>query len=374
MPITRSLLSLLALGLATSTSAQAMELDAKAYIVKHPKSDRVVLEKNADKQLQPASLTKLMTLYLIFEAMERGELSAETKIPVSEKAWRKGGSKMFIEVGKQIPLSELIQGIAVVSGNDACIAIAEYLGGSEESFAEMMTDKAHDLGMTNTTFKNATGWPGKGHISTARDMLTLSERLKNDFPEQYKVFNQTYYKYNGIRQPNRNGLLRRGVGVDGLKTGHVEEEGFHIATSAERRGERLFSVVIGTDSSRSREDETLKALNWVYSNYKPYYFFDEGEVLVPEITVELSDISTISGTIEPKAQHYLLRSEIRNMSGSVKYNEPLVAPIKAGDKIGEVILDVQGTEDDVIFDLVAKQDAPELTGLSKFFRLLKLNM
>lgn len=370
----RSMLSFLALSLAATTAAQAMELDAKAYIVKHPETNRVVLQKNADKLLQPASLTKLMTLYVLFEAMERGDLTAETKIPVSEKAWRKGGSKMFIEVGKQIPVSELIQGIAVVSGNDACIAVAEYLGGTEESFAQMMTDKARSLGMLNTTFKNATGWPDEGHISTAADLLILAERIKVDFPDQYKVFSQTYYKYNGIRQPNRNGLLRRGVGVDGLKTGHVEEEGFHLVASAERRGERLFSVVIGTDSSRAREDETLKAMNWVYANYKPYYFFDEGEVLVPEINVELSDVDSISATIAPNSQQYLLRSEIRNMTGTVKYKEPLVAPIKAGDKIGEVVLDVQGTDDDVIFDLVAKQDAPELTGLSKFFRLLQLNM
>lgn len=358
---------------AISSAAQALELNATSYAISHPESGRVILAKDADKIVQPASLTKLMTLYMLFDALKAGEISLDTQIPVSEKAWRKGGSKMFIEVGKRIPVSELIQGIAVVSGNDACIAVAEYLGGTEESFAQMMTDRARALGMKNTTFKNASGWPDEGHLSTAEDILILAERLKADHPERYEVFSQTWYKFNGIRQPNRNGLLRRGVGVDGLKTGHVEEEGFHLAASAQRNDERFFSVVIGADSSRGRENETLKAIKWAFANYKKYSFFDKGEVLVPEIKVELSKVDSIPAMIADDAQSYLLRSETRNLTATATYNEPLVAPIKVGDKIGDVVLKVDGGDQVVTFDLVAKEEAPELTGISRFIRLLKLN-
>jgi len=226
------------LSVTTALSAQAIELNAKSYIVGDTETGTIALEKDSNDRMGPASLTKLMTLYLIFEALESGTLTLDTEIPVSEKAWRMGGSKMFIEVGKKIPVDDMIKGIAVVSGNDACVAMSEFLGGSEEGFAVMMNEKAKDLGMMNTNFVNASGWPSDLQYTTAKDMFTLAKRIQKDFPQFYHYFSIPNFEFSGIKQSNRNGLLNRGIGVDGLKTGHIEEAGFHLISSARQGDER----------------------------------------------------------------------------------------------------------------------------------------
>ena len=241
-----------------ASTASAIELDVPAYVITHVPSGQVLLAKNADMSIEPASLSKLMTLYMVFEAIKQGALTMDTEIRVSEKAWRTGGSKMFIEVGKTARLEDMIRGIAAASGNDACVAIAEHMAGSEEGFAQLMTAKARTIGMANTTFKNASGLPADGQVSTARDMAQLALRLQLDFPENYKFFSIPEFTYNGIRQVNRNGLLRADAGFDGMKTGHVEEAGYHLVSSVLRKGTRLISVVMGTTSPKVREAETLK--------------------------------------------------------------------------------------------------------------------
>lgn len=321
----------------TNTS-YALDLNANAYYVTHPQTRTVILEKNAEELIEPASLTKLMTLYMLFESVKAGVVSLDSELRVSEKAWRKGGSKMFVEVGKRVKVEDLIQGIAVVSGNDSCIVVAEHLGGSEDAFADMMTEKAREIGMVNTTFKNASGWPDPEQRTTAKDMATLAHRLMQDFPEFYKYFSQLSFEFSGIKQLNRNGLLRQAVGVDGMKTGHIEEAGYHLVSSAERKGDRLIAVVMGTESAYQREDETLKALNFAFANYSTMNLLAEGEVMVEAAPVQMGQRKTIPLIASKEFKTYMPRRFKKQVNVRTSYQEPLPAPVKAGQQVGHIII------------------------------------
>lgn len=321
--------------IATPFAANAFELKAEAYVVGDPESGRLLLKHNSATVLQPASLTKMMTLYMLFEALERGELGLESEILVSEKAWKKGGSKMFIEVGKMIKVEDLIKGITVSSGNDACIAVAERLGGTEEAFAQMMTAKAHEIGMENTNFLNASGWPMEGHVTTPADMFTLGRALVRDFPQYYHYFGIRSFTYNGITQPNRNGLLRRNVGVDGLKTGHTEESGYHLVASAEREGQRFISVIMGTESMKTRESEALKGLSWAFGRYKTYNITTEGEELT-QAPVQYGKAETVAAVAGETGRWLLSFDQHQEMQKEITLNPAIEAPLKKGDQIGVI--------------------------------------
>lgn len=253
------------------------ELGADSYILMDARSGRVLVEQNADEQVAPASLTKMMTAYIADREMEQGRLSMDEETTVSVRAWQTGGSRMFLREGTQIAVRELMHGIIVQSGNDASVALAEHIAGGEGSFAQMMNQQAQQLGMKNTHFTNATGLPDPDMHTTARDMAILARAKIRDFPESYDLYSKRYYTYNGIRQPNRNRLLWRDKSVDGLKTGHTEDAGYCLAASAERDGMRLVSVVMGASSSEARARGSQQLLNYGFRYYETFRLYEGGQ-------------------------------------------------------------------------------------------------
>src|SRR5690606_8664739 len=235
---------------------------ASSYLLIDADSGKVLTEHNADTPLPPASLTKMMTSYIASMEILKGQLLEEDEVLVSEKAWRMGGSKMFIEVGNRVRVIDLLRGVIIQSGNDASVALAEHIAGSEESFADLMNSHARRLGMNNTHFENATGLPGENHVSSARDMAIMAKAIIEDDPQHYAIYKEKEFVWNGIRQPNRNLMLWRDNTVDGLKTGHTDEAGYCLVASAKRDGMRLISVVMGTASEQARAAETQKLLTW----------------------------------------------------------------------------------------------------------------
>ncbi|MGH1448906.1 D-alanyl-D-alanine carboxypeptidase family protein [Halopseudomonas sp.] len=313
----------------------APQLAASSYILLDARSGKVLMEHNADEPLPPASLTKMMTSYIASLEILRGQIKEEDLVLVSEKAWRKGGSKMFIEVGNQVKVIDLLRGIIIQSGNDASIAMAEHIAGSEEAFADLMNSHARRLGMDNTHFENSTGWPAEGHLSTARDMATMAKAIIRDDPEHYKIYKEKEFVWNGIRQPNRNLMLWRDSTVDGLKTGHTEEAGYCLVASAERDGMRLVSVVMGTSSEQARAAETQKMLTWGFRFFETKTFYEPGQVLSQarvwagvenEVALGLADGLVMT---MPKGQ-------AEKLEAGITMNSTIKAPITAGDVLGQV--------------------------------------
>ena len=358
--------------LITFKSAFALELDAQSYYIYHPETDTVVMEKNPDMQIAPASLTKMMTVYLVFDALRKGDVTPDTEIPVSEKAWRKGGSKMFIEVGKHVRVEDLIKGILVSSGNDACIAVAEYFGGTEEGFAEMMNLVASDLGMENTTFANASGWPDIKQLTTAKDMAILASAIIDEFPEYYGFFGLERFTYNGISQPNRNGLIARNIGVDGMKTGHIEEAGYHLTASAERDDVRLVSVVMGADSKRAREEQTLTGLSYVFRTHQLEPVVTKGEVVVQTLPVEMSEHTSVDLVANDTLKAYFNKRVKQPFTTEIEHPDVLEAPLKAGQEVG--VLRVTFTQDDRMFEIPLRvaNDRPRLSGMDALIRQVQM--
>ena len=237
-------------------------LDLKAYVLVDAATGKILASSNPDTQLAPASLTKMMTAYVISMAIKEGKIHMNDNVTISEKAWRTGGSKMFVKVGTQVPVHELMQGIIVDSGNDACVAMAEHLAGSEDAFANLMNQTAAALGMTNSHFVDSTGLPNPAHHSTAHDLSMLARGVVYSFPEDYQWYSQKWFTYNGIRQPNRNRLLWRDPTVDGIKTGHTDDAGFCLVSSAKRNGTRLIAVVMGAPTDAARADDSQKLLDY----------------------------------------------------------------------------------------------------------------
>ncbi len=317
--------------------AQAIETPASfAYLV-DMSTGTVLLDKNGEKPMLPASMSKLMTLFMVFERLQDGRLSLDDKFYVSENAWRKGGVKtggstMFLEPGMRVRLEDLIRGIIVQSGNDASIVIAETLGGSETAFAQEMTDRAHSLGLKDTTFKNATGWPDPEERITAHDLAKLAELLITRFPEYYHYFAETSFVYNGIKQPNRNPLLYKDMGVDGLKTGHTMESGYGLTASAVRNGRRLLLVVNGLSSKKMRSSESERLLEWGFREFSNYALFKGGDV-VTNADVWLGQKATVALVIQKPLVLTLPKKSRRKMKVTVSYEGPVSAPIRKGQRL-----------------------------------------
>lgn len=255
------------------------KLAAKSFLLIDANSGRVLAEKNIDKKIEPASITKLMTAYVVYKELESGRLSMDEEVTISKKAWRMKGSKMFVEVGKQVKVKTLLNGLIVQSGNDASVALAEHIAGTESTFADYMNQYAQSLGMTNSHFVNSTGWPHKDHRTTARDIATLSKAIITEFPERYKLYKQKQFTYNGIKQYNRNKLLWRDKSVDGLKTGHTESAGYCLVASAERDDMRLISVVLGTKSDKARASISQALLSYGFRFYESNKLYSAAETL-----------------------------------------------------------------------------------------------
>jgi len=330
------------------------EVNAKSYVLQDFHSGQVLAEKNAHQRVDPASITKLMTAYVVFNELANGRLQEDEKVTVSEKAWRTGGSKMFIEVGKQVPVIDLLKGMVIQSGNDASVALAEHIAGSEETFASMMNQQAQKLGMTDSHFTNATGLPHENHYVTAADVAKLSAALIRDFPEYYTLFAHKKFTYNDITQHNRNTLLWRDPSVDGLKTGHTQSAGYCLAASAKRNGMRLISAVMGTESEKARADETQKLLNYGFRFFETHQLYKKGD---PDLAVDVwkGENESVKLGLADDLYVTIPRGQYKKLSADVKLPRVLEAPVRQGQKIGVLKLDFNG-KPLLQRDLLAKQD------------------
>jgi D-alanyl-D-alanine carboxypeptidase (penicillin-binding protein 5/6) len=315
----------------------APKLQASGYLLVDAINGEILVEHNAEEPLPPASLTKMMTAYIAEREITEGRMSFDDQVPVSVKAWKTGGSRMFIREGTEVRLEDLLRGIIIQSGNDASVAVAEYIAGSEDVFADVMNQTAISLGMTNTQFKNATGLPQEGHYTTAKDLSILAARIIQDFPDTYPIYKEKNFTYNGIKQANRNSLLFRDPTVDGLKTGHTEEAGYCLVASAERDGFRLISVVMGTASEKAREQETTKLLQYGFRYFSGKTVFAAGEPL-PESARKVWFGEMESVDLAPTEPLYVTLPLGRESAIQATLDAPdtLDAPLEAGAVVGTV--------------------------------------
>jgi len=338
--------------------AHAIETDAKQAIVIEFDTGAVLYRKDADTIMYPASMTKMMTAYMLFERLKNGSLSLEDTFRVSETAWRKGGSKMFVKVGDRVSVEDLIRGIVVQSGNDATIVVAEGIGGSEGAFADLMTEKARAIGMANSTFRNASGWPDPDHVTTARDLATLAERTIRDFSDHYRYYSEKSFKYNNIKQGNRNPLLYKDMGADGLKTGHTQASGYGLTASAKRNGRRLIVVANGFKSVKARAAGSERLIDWGFRNWNNYALFEAG-AKVADAPVWLGETDSVPIVIKDKLVITIPRKSRSKMKVAVTYEDPIPAPIKNGARIATLVVSAPETET-LNIPLYAGADVPQL--------------
>lgn len=368
MTITRPLLAA-ALLLGLSAPAQALETRAREAILLDTTTGVVLFEKDADIPAPPASMSKIMTAYMVFESLKEGRLSLEDELPVSEKAWRKGGSKMFVEVNTRVKVEDLLRGVIVQSGNDACIVFAEALSGGEEAFADDMTRRARDIGLTDSSFVNATGWPDPNHRMSARDLAKLAIRMIEDHPEYYHIYSETEFSYNGIRQGNRNPLLYKNIGADGLKTGHTEEAGYGLTASAKRGDRRLVLVVTGLESVRARSEEAERLMSWGFREFENFELFKAGET-VERASVWQGGEDTVPLVFPDGLTVTLTRKARRGMTVKVEYDSPVPAPIEKGQRIARLVIEAPEQEP-MSFPLIAGADIERLGPLGRLFSSAK---
>src|SRR5262245_54846582 len=332
---------------ASTPIPKAPDIDAKSYILLDFDSGRVLAEKDSDQVVEPASITKVMTVYVAFDAVKKGRFKMSDPVPISEKAWRQGidstESRMFLDVGSKVPLIDLLRGIIIQSGNDAAVAVAEYLGGTEQGFAQIMNHYAQDLGMKNTHYMDASGMPDPQHHTSAHDIAILSRALIRNFPEEYKIFAEKEFTFHGIRQYNRNGLLGRDESVDGIKTGHTNAAGFCLAASAKRGSMRLISVVMGAPSIKAREAANAALLGYGYTFYETGKVKNRGDVVLKP-RVYKSDEGTIPVGVTQDIVLTLGRGELAGLKTAANVKEPLIAPLAANQPVGDLTITNAGGE------------------------------
>ena len=362
-----ALLSFMTVGSAISKAAE-IDSSAEFAFVTDFGSGKVLMEKQPDALMKPASMAKIMTVYIAFERIADGSLSLDDTFLISEKAWRKGGSKTFVEVGKEVSVRDLLYGVVVQSGNDAAIAIAEGISGTEEGFAEEMNYVARKLGMENTVFRNSTGWPHLEQHTTARDLNILATALIREFPadkypELYPMFAEKDFTYNSIKQGNRNPLVYGTQGADGLKTGHTEESGYGLVGSAHRDGQRVVMVLNGMKSMKQRSSESRRLIDLMFREFKLYRFYDKGQP-VDRANVWLGTKNKIDLVLEEPLHLVIARSDRSKMKVSVNWNDPVPAPIAAGQAIGTLVLELPSGK--TTYPLLA---AENVDGLGMFDRV-----
>ncbi len=321
----------------------APALGANSYILVDFHSGRVLVENNADMPVEPASITKVMTSYVVFKELTEGSVQLDDVVNISETAWRTGGSRMFIEPGMEVTLEQLVRGMVVQSGNDASVALAEHLAGTEEAFAGLMNHYAAQLGMGNSHFINATGLPHEEHYMTARDVATLSAALIRDFPDLYTLYSEKEYSFNNIRQHNRNNLLWRDPAVDGLKTGHTQAAGYCLAASAKRDGMRLISVVLGSASESSRVAESQSLLNYGFRFFETVQLYKAGQELA-QGRVWKGEQDQIRLGIRDELFITIPRGRYEDLDAQVEMRPELIAPIAAGEKVGQISIRLEDEE------------------------------
>jgi len=317
------------------------DVAAKNYILVDFSSGKVLATKKPNTQIEPASITKLMTAYVVYKEMDVGRLSLDDMVDISEKAWRMGGSRMYLEVGSSVSVDDLLKGLVVQSGNDASVALAEHIAGTETAFVQLMNQYATELGMDNTNFVNSTGWPDKQHLTTARDIATLAVAIIGEFPEQYSRYAEKEFTYNGIKQYNRNKLLWRDDSVDGMKTGHTESAGYCLVSSALRADMRLISVVLNTDSKKARASASQALLNYGFRFFESHTLYAAGEELsrpriwkgeVENLRVGLAEDLAIS----------IQRGAYDDLNPTMEIDKNIEAPVSRGQQVGVVKVSLDG--------------------------------
>jgi D-alanyl-D-alanine carboxypeptidase (penicillin-binding protein 5/6) len=312
-----------------------------SYILMDFNSSRILAEKDPDKRVAPASLTKIMTVYVVFRELRSGRLTLDEKVTISQNAWETGGSKMFIEVNKQVSVEDLLQGVIIQSGNDASVALAEHVAGSEQTFADMMNEQASRLGMENSHFENSTGLPNPNHYSSARDLALLAQAVITEFPEYYRWDSQKEFTYNGITQKNRNLLLWRDASVDGLKTGFTDDAGYCMVASAKREDMRLISVVMGTASPNARANESQSLLNYGFRFFETHKLYDAGAALA-EARVRRGEVSKLSAGVADDIWVTVPRKHFNELKAESQVDKVIMAPIAKGDTVGTLSVTLAG--------------------------------
>lgn len=330
--------------LSLTTSAQALETQARNLILMDYETGQILYQKEAQKMVPPASMSKLMTIYMIFDKIKNGTLSLDDTFTVSENAWRKGGaasgsSTMFLKIGEKVRVGDLLQGIIVQSGNDACIVVAENISGSEEDFAMAMNQKAKELGLNHSHFANATGWPHPDHRMSVEDLAKLARRIITEFPEYYHIFSQKEYTHNGIKQGNRNPLLYSMPAADGLKTGHTEEAGFSLTASAKKGNRRLIGVMTGLKSNKERSEEADKIMNWGFREFDNYTILRQG-TKVTELPVWMGKEESVGLVIPETLRRTIRKNQLNDVKLTAIYDKPVKAPIKIGDRLGTLKVEI----------------------------------
>lgn len=317
-----------------------------------------LLEKAADDQMPPSSMTKLMTIYIVYERLKQGRMKLDDQLPVTEKAWRMGGSKMFVQVGTTVPVEDLIRGVIVDSGNDACIVFAEAIAGSEEQFAELMNDTAKKLGLTNSHYVNSTGWPDPQQYMSCRDIATLAGHIIRDFPQYYHYDSEKTFKYNNIEQGNRNPLVQKGT-ADGLKTGHTEAGGYGVVASTKRGDRRVNLVLNGMGTMRERSEESERLMDWAFANFEDVTLFAAGDV-VDQAPVWLGASPTVPLVGGRDLTVTMPRNWRKNAKVQISYDAPIRAPVAKGATLGKLTVGGEGVPS-MDVPLLAGADVPKLS-------------
>lgn len=314
-------------------SPTAPDLNVKSYVLMDADSGKILAEKNMDQKLAPASLTKLMTMYVISKAIKNNSIHMEDKVRVSQKAWQTGGSRMFIKVNDEVPVRQLLEGIVIASGNDAAVAMSEFLAGTEDTFAQMMNQEAREIGMTNSHFMDSNGLPNPNHYTTAHDLALLTQAIIKQFPEDYKLYSEKYFTYNNIRQPNRNRLLWRFPAADGLKTGHTDDAGYCLVGSAKKDNTRYISVIMGAGSDNQRTEDSIRLLTYGFRFYETHKFYS-GQTPLTTVRVWKGKKKEIALGIASDLQLTIPSGQFKNIQANIQVDDPLKAPIEKGKQYG----------------------------------------
>ncbi|MGE4349112.1 MAG: D-alanyl-D-alanine carboxypeptidase family protein [Candidatus Berkiella sp.] len=335
----------------------APDMNVQSYILVDYHSNKVLAEKDSEKRIDPASLTKMMTVYIVDAELESGRLSLDQEIAVSDKAWRTEGSRMFVETGKKIKVDDLLKGVIIQSGNDASVALAEYVAGTEEAFAELMNQQAAKLGMKNTHFTNATGIPDSNHYTTAKDLSILSQALVRDFPDSYKVYSEKWFTFNGIRQPNRNRLLWSEPTVDGIKTGHSSTAGFCLAASALKDGMRLISIIVGAENDNQRNQYSQQLLRYGFRFYETHRLF-EAQKPIESSRIWMGTKKNVSLGLTQDLYITIPQGTYKDIDAKIHVEKNLQAPVAKGSLQGKLTVSIAD-------NLVAEQPLIALEGVDK---------
>ena len=347
----------------------AIDTKAEQAIVMDFDTNEILFEKNSNSKTPPASMTKIMTVYAAFDRLKNTDLSINNECTVSAKAYKMGGSRTFLEIDDKVSIDDLLKGIIIQSGNDASVALAECLAGTEEDFAKLMNVYAKRLGMNNTNFINSSGWPEDNHYSTVYDLAILSNAVIREFPDLYLYFADEEFTYNDIKQPNRNKLLSSVQGADGLKTGFTKASGWGIAATAKREDRRITVVINGTNSSRSRMNESANLINWAFSQTSQKELVREGQVIA-QVDVWLGNKPRVNLISSKKVVSTLSFDQLQLIKSSIQYKKPLDAPILKGNSYGKLLISIEG-KPNIEIDLVAEENVGTINPILKIFAALK---